>query len=477
MEEKKSSINIGTKSFISTVLILLAIMIFAGILTLVLPQGSFERVIDEQTGQEMVVPDTYVIDEEAETLEVWRWFTAPFEVLFQSDAITAIVIILFIILIGGTFSVLEQGGIFTYVIGLTIRKFGSRKYLLMAAISFIFMFMGSTMGLLEEVVPLIPLIVSLAIALKWDALVGLGMSLLSVGFGFAAGTFNPFTIVIAQELAGLELYSGLGFRIGVFVIIYTILIIFLIRYGKKVERTPEASLVYGVHAAVEDFNMENTEENPKIRKATIIFGISLCIVFAYVILSLFVSGLSDYTMPMMAIVLTVGGLISGRIVVDKPMKTFVKGMIAIAPCALLIIMALSVKLIIVEGGILDTILQYAYQMFQNTSSYGAIVMIYLLVLSLQFFISGAASKAFLIMPIIVPLGDMVGLTRQSVVQVFCFADGFTNVFFPTCALMLISLGLVNVPMSKWMKWTWKLQAVILGVTIVLSLVMVAIGYQ
>lgn len=477
MEEKKSSINIGTKSFLSTVLILLAIMIFAGVLTQVLPQGSFEREIDAETGQEMVIPGTYEIEEDVETLPVWRWFTAPFEVLFQSDAITAIVIIIFIILIGGTFTVLESGGVFTYVIGVTIRKFGDKKYMLMAAISFIFMFMGSTMGLLEEVVPLIPLIVSLAIALKWDALVGLGMSLLSVGFGFAAGTFNPFTIVIAQELAGLELYSGLGFRIGVFVIIYTILIIFLTKYGKKIEKSPEKSLVYGIHSSVDNFEMEEHIDDPKVRKATMVFGISLSIVFAYIILSLLVSGLSDYTMPVMAIVLTVGGLISGKMVVDKTMKTFLKGMIAISPCALLIIMALSVKLIIVEGGILDTILQYAYQMFQNTSSYGAIIMIYLLVLSLQFFISGAASKAFLIMPIIVPLGDMVGLTRQSVVQVFCFADGFTNVFFPTCALMLISLGLVNVPMSKWLKWTWKLQAVILIVTMLLSLGMVAIGYN
>lgn len=113
MEKQKSGINIGTKSFISTVLILLTIMIFAGILTLVLPQGSFERVIDTETGQELVVPDTYVIDEDAEDLAIWRWFTAPIEVLFQPDAITAIVIILFILLIGGTFSVLEQAGIFT----------------------------------------------------------------------------------------------------------------------------------------------------------------------------------------------------------------------------------------------------------------------------------------------------------------------------------------------------------------------------
>ncbi len=472
----KKNINIGTKSFLTTVCILLAIMIFAGILTQLLPQGSFERVLDEQTGQELVVPNTYVINEDATPLPIWRWFTAPVETLFQPDAITAIVIIVFIILIGGTFAVLDAGGIFSYVIGITISKYGERKYLLIAIISFMFMFMGSTMGLLEEVVPLVPIVVSLAVALKWDALTGLGMSLLAVGFGFAAGTFNPFTIAIAQQLAGVELYSGLWLRIIIFAIIYTILVTFLIRYAKKIEINPQKSLLYGMELSVSDFDSEK-EHSPKTKKAAIVFATALGVVISYVIVSLFVPGMSQVTMPVMALVLTIGGLIAGRIALDKFLGVFLKGMINISPCAILIIMALSVKFIIVEGGILDTILNAAYTMFEDVSSYTAVIMIYILVLILQFFISGAASKAFLIMPIIVPLGDLVGLTRQTIVQVFCFADGFTNVFFPTCALMLIALGLVNVPISKWMKWTWKLQLVILIVTMAISVFTVAIEYQ
>lgn len=476
------NLKIGTKSFLSTVAILIALMIFAGFLTQILPQGSYERVLNDN-GYEIVVEGSYTLAENAEKLPVWRWFTAPFELFGDSQSLTAIVIIVFIILVGGTFSILEKADVFRYLIASTIKKFGNKKYLLLCIVSLLCMLLGSTMGLLEETVPLVPILVLLALALGWDTLTGLGMSIMAVGFGFAAGTFNPFTVVIAQKLAEVPLFSGLWMRALAFVIIYAMLCVFLVRYAKKIEKKPESSLVF----AADEKRRQNLQaddnsallENKNVAKAAKTFGLSMLVVLAYVVTALAIPALSDYTMVVMAVVITLGGIIAGKVsgYKEKGMaKDFLSGMLSMAPGAVLIILSMSVRFIIEKGGIMDTILHWAYTMMKDLSPMTAILIVYLIVLIIQFFISGAASKAFLIMPLIVPLADMIGLTRQSIVLAFCFGDGFTNVFFPTNALLLIVLGLVSVPYSKWFRWTWKLQTVILAVTGLLLLLAVKIGY-
>ncbi len=482
MSNSSGNLKIGTKSFLSTVAILLALMVFAGILTQILPQGSYERAINEN-GYEMVVEGSYTLTENAERLPVWRWFTAPFELFGDSQSLTAIVIIVFIILVGGTFSILEKADVFRYLIASTIKKFGDKKYLLLCLITLLCMVLGSTMGLLEETVPLVPILVLLSLALGWDTLTGLGMSIMAVGFGFAAGTFNPFTVVVAQRLADVPLFSGLWMRAIAFVLIYALLCLFLVRYAKKIEKNPEKSLVFSSDEEKRK-NLQTEDntallQNKNISKAAKTFGISMLVVLVYVVTALAVPALSDYTMVVMAVVITLGGILAGKIseYKEKGMgKDFLSGMLSMAPGAILIILSMSVRFIIEEGGIMDTILNRAYNMMSGLSPMTAILIVYLIVLIIQFFISGAASKAFLIMPLIVPLADMIGLTRQSIVLAFCFGDGFTNVFFPTNALLLIVLGLVSVPYSKWFRWTWKLQTVILVITALLLLLAVKVGY-
>ena len=146
------------------------------------------------------------------------------------------------------------------------------------------------------------------------------------------------------------------------------------------------------------------------------------------------------------------------------------------PGALLILMSMSVRHILEAGGILDTILYLARGLLTDMSPHMAILVVYAIVLALQFFISSAASKAFLILPLIAPLADMVGLTRQTIGLAFCCGDGFTNVFFPTNALLLIVLGMTGVPYAKWFKWTWKLQLTVLVLTALVLLFAVQVGY-
>ena len=424
----------------------------------------------------MLTPD-------AERLPVWRWFTAPIEMLGDAQALTAIVIIVFILLVGGAFSVLDRAGVFRYLIAATIRRFGGRKYLLLCLISLLCMALGSTMGLLEETVPLVPLLVLLSLALGWDTLTGVGMSLLSVGFGFAAGTFNPFTVAVAQKLAGVPLFSGLWLRLIVFVLIYALLCVFLVHHAKKVEKNPQVSYTFAQDEARRStLTASGNDEilaNKAVGRAALAFVIALGCVFGYVLLALTIPGLSDYTMVVMALALPCGALIAGGISRYNPKgmwKDFGSGVLSMAPGAVLILLSMSVRHIIEQGAILDTLLHGAYTLLQGMTPFAAILILYAIVLVFQFFVSSAASKAFLIMPLIVPLADLIGLTRQSVVLAFCFGDGFTNVFFPTNAMLLIVLGMMDIPYTKWFKWTWKLQLAVLILTALLLIFAVSVGY-
>lgn len=478
----KGGLHVSTRSFLTTVAILVALMVLAGVLTRVLPQGQYARTLDAN-GNEIVVEGSYVLTPDAERLPVWRWFTAPIEMLGDAQALTAIVIIVFILLVGGAFSVLDRAGVFRYLIAATIRRFGGRKYLLLCLISLLCMALGSTMGLLEETVPLVPLLVLLSLALGWDTLTGVGMSLLSVGFGFAAGTFNPFTVAVAQKLAGVPLFSGLWLRLIVFVLIYALLCVFLVHHAKKVEKNPHISYTFAQDEARRStLTASGNDEilaNKAVGRAALAFVIALGCVFGYVLLALTIPGLSDYTMVVMALALPCGALIAGGISRYNPKgmwKDFGSGVLSMAPGAVLILLSMSVRHIIEQGAILDTLLHGAYTLLQGMTPFAAILILYAIVLVFQFFVSSAASKAFLIMPLIVPLADLIGLTRQSVVLAFCFGDGFTNVFFPTNAMLLIVLGMMDIPYTKWFKWTWKLQLVVLILTALLLIFAVSVGY-
>lgn len=478
----KGGLHVSTRSFLTTVAILVALMVLAGVLTRVLPQGQYARTLDAN-GNEIVVEGSYVLTPDAERLPVWRWFTAPIEMLGDAQALTAIVIIVFILLVGGAFSVLDRAGVFRYLIAATIRRFGGRKYLLLCLISLLCMALGSTMGLLEETVPLVPLLVLLSLALGWDTLTGVGMSLLSVGFGFAAGTFNPFTVAVAQKLAGVPLFSGLWLRLIVFVLIYALLCVFLVHHAKKVEKNPQISYTFAQDEARRSTLTASGDDeilaNKAVGRAALAFVIALGCVFGYVLLALTIPGLSDYTMVVMALALPCGALIAGGISRYNPKgmwKDFGSGVLSMAPGAVLILLSMSVRHIIEQGGILDTLLHGAYTLLQGMTPFAAILILYGIVLVFQFFVSSAASKAFLIMPLIVPLADLIGLTRQSVVLAFCFGDGFTNVFFPTNAMLLIVLGMMDIPYTKWFKWTWKLQLAVLILTALLLIFAVSVGY-
>ena len=478
--EEKSSIRISARAFVSSIAILLVLMILAGTLTYVIPRGSYERV--EIDGNEVIVPDTYTFNESA-PYPVWRWFTAPVEVLFSSDAVTVIFIIIFIFIIGGVFTILDKCGMLKYIMMLLVRRFSSAKYTLMALLILFFMLFGSVFGIFEELVALVPIVIVLSYALGWDSLTGLGMSALAAGFGFSAATMNPFTLGVAQSLVGLDAFSGLLFRVVFLTICYFCLYFFVSRYAKKIERSPSKSPVYiedsegrAKYADVEALGKLPNEK--QLARTAVVFACTIALVILYVIIGFFIPALASVSMPVMALLFLVGGLVGGALsgYGGNIFRDFLRGVGGIAPSAILILMAMLVKLIITNGGVMDTILYYVSGAISGMGSYGAAIMIYLVVLILNFFVGSGSAKAFLLMPMIAPLSDLVGLSHQIAVTAFCFGDGFTNLLYPTNPLLMIALGVTVVSYPKWFKWTLPIQLVMVGLSIAALCVAVFIGY-
>ena len=485
MSSNDASIKIGKRTFITAVIILGILMLVVGILTWVIPTGSYDRVV--QGGREVVIQDSFHFTQ-AQGLPVWRWITAPFEVFASEDGPTVIVIIFFILAVAGGISLLEKSEVLSSVISRIVRRFMSKKYILMAAIVFFFMITGAVLGTFEENIALVPIAIALAYSLKWDSLVGLGMSMLASCFGFAAAITNPFSIAISQKIADLPLYSGSLYRIIIFIVYYALLMVFLVRYAKRIEKDPTKSMVYGEdstvrekYASVESLETvlggKTAEEQKKLNKAIAVFSVFLLLMLALLVCASFISFLSEISLPLIAVLFLAGSLISSAIALFKGKKAwtvFGKSCLGIAPGILLIMMAMSVKFIISQGGIMDTILYYAAGAISTTSPFVAILLIYVLILVLELFVGSSSAKAFLVMPLIAPLSDLIGVTRQTAVLAYCFGDGFSNMLYPTNPVLLICLGLTVVTFPKWFKWTIKLQIVAFVIACVFILLGVAI---
>ena len=470
---------IGAKAFIISSLILLGLMLAAGVLTLAVPAGAYERA--QGPDGPTLLPGSYRIMERPD-YPAWRWFTAPAEVLASPDALTALVIIAFIAVAGGSFAGLNEVRVLEAAVTSLARRYRNRRFRLLAAVSLFGMLLGSLMGVFEESVLLVPLAVALASSFGWDVLTGLGMSVLAVGFGFSAAVSNPFSIGTAQRLAGLPVFSGAPFRILVFAACYGLYVLFLVRYARRVE-SRSAGTEAGLGPAVPEAGADIPDGQalpPESLRGARVFGAALAGLLAVVLAVTMVPGLSDYSLPAMALAFLVAGLASslaGGLSLARWGKAFGGGALGVLPAGVLILMALSVKRIVVAGGVLDTILHAAAQAASGMSGYGAAAFMYLVTLGMNFFIGSASAKAFLLMPLLAPLADLTGLTRQVAVQAFAFGDGFSNMLYPTNAVLLISLALAGVSWTKYARWVLPLQAAALVLTLGLLMLAVAIGYS
>lgn len=439
-KSEETGINISVKSFITAIIVIFVLMVLTYGLTFVIPGGG---------------------------IPFWKWALSPILVLGADGNVSLIAVILFLLVIGGVFNCLDKCGLMKYMLDMITHTFGKERYKLLALITLFFMGMGSFIGSFEEAVPLVPIVVALAIRLGWDSLTGLGMSLLAIGCGFSAGVCNPFTVGVAQELAGLPMFSGIWFRLVAFIIVYTILVSFLTLHAKKIEKTIDE----------EEFQYTFTYDEKMSRGLKYFAGI-MCGGIFLVLSSVVFTFLQDITMIIVAITFLAAGIISvvftGR--GGNIPKTFFNGVSSVFPAVFMILMANSIKFTLVEGNVLDTILQTMVATASTLPAWSVILFIYLIVLVLNFFISSGSAKAFLLIPLIVPIAETFGISAQLCIMAYAFGDGFSNVFYPTNPVLLIGLGLADVDYGRWVRWSWKFQFVNLLLTSGLLLIGFMIGY-
>lgn len=294
--------------------------------------------------------------------------------------------------------------------------------------------------------------------------------MVSIAFGYTAATFNPFNVGILQTMADLPLFSGLAYRLLFFVCVYVSLVLFLIVYAKKIEKNPEKSLCYESDKELRvRFGAEVDDEalnNPALKKVDAISDSVKELI-------------NNLPLVGMAILFTVGGIAAGYIAGIRGKALgggFLEGVKTIAPCLPMIWAILSITYVLQEGNIIHTILYHVYNLTSSMSKTGALFAIFLFVVALEFIVGSGTAKAFLIMPIVLPLADLLGLTRQSIVLAFIMGDGFCNILYPTSGIMVIAIGMVGISYGKYLRWSWKLFVMEFGLAALAMLGAVAIGY-
>ncbi len=470
-EKGFSSINL--KSFIFVTAILIAILIICGCLTLVIPQGQFLR---NENGE--IIAGTYTKGG-VKGIAFWRIISAPFRVFAAEGNITIIMICVFLLIMSGVFNLLDKTNGIKVLMNRMMTKLGKRKRLVLCIGILFFMLFGSLFGMFEELVTLLPFVTIFVLCLGYDSMSGLGICLLASCFGFSAAITNPFSIGIASNLAGISTLSGVWVRILFFIIVYAIVCAFIILHTKKIEKDPTKSPSFEVDevkrkqlnlAAIQTSSADN-----KIFKVYLTFFIVQFVILASVAL---IRPISGFAVPILAASFLIGGIICGLIVVQKKSDVFkfiLKGASSMLPAILLIALASSVNLVMQESGILDTIMNSIINFLSNKSPFISIVLIYGLILILQLFIGSASAKIFLIMPILLPICSAIGVSPTLLILTYCMADGFSDVILPTNPVLLIGLSMSNVSYGKWVKWTWKIQTVVLAISLAVLWLCVQIG--
>ena len=488
-EKSKDGIHIDKKTIIGITAVLMVMWILAGVLTRLVPRGEYSTFTDPETGKTEITTESVYAPLEGYDMPVWKIVAAPVMVFVEPETrdtgMTGILIIAFIVLMGGTFLLLDRAGVLKYLVAVIIKRFSTKKYLLLAVIVFFFMFLASTAGILEESVTLVPIAVAVSLALGWDSLMGLGMSLIAVAFGFTAATFNPFNVMTVQRLAGdVEIFSGLWLRLVTFAFVYAALMLFLVLYAKKIEKNPQKSVAYESDKALrEKYRVDDVESilgNAACKKAALAFAVCLCLALVCILLDFILGVGGTLSMGGIALFFVLGGIIAALLtgMCGKALLSgFAEGIKSIAPALPLIVIVISIAYILNTGKIMHTILYHIYNLLQNVSPFGAVLMIFVFIALLEIFIGSGTAKAFLVMPLVIPLAHLLGVSSNTVALTFALADGFTNLLYPTSSIMIIAIGIIGVSYPKWLKFSWKLFFMEGVVSLGIMLLAVAVNYH
>ncbi len=425
-----------------TLVLLFGMIVLALVLTYVLPQGSFERAENER-GREQVVPESYAPAAEPVSLNpiivfaaIPRGFAAAQDIIF------------FVFLIGGAFGVLRATGAADALIGKLLEVFGSKPQLLIAGGMLLFGAGSATIGMAEEYLPFVPILLALAIGLGFDAVTAVGIMCVGYGVGYGIAPVNPFTVLIAQEVASVTPTSGWEYRLAISVVFVVIGYQHVWSYARRVKADPAASLVADVEA---DPALE-AKEYPALTHRHIASLAATALAFAVLIYGL--ASLHWYIAEMGAMFVGLALLLPflTGMSADKTAREFCHGAAELTTTALLIGFARSILVVLEDGGVIDTIVHGISPPLQMVGPALSSIGMFFVQSVCNFFIPSGSGQAYVTMPIMAPLADLVGVERQVAVLAYQFGDGFTNILVPTNAVLVGILAMARIPYDRWLRF-------------------------
>lgn len=434
----------GTRRFRipHTLVLLFAMIVVALVLTWVLPAGQYERVANEE-GRLQVVPGSFRVTPDVEALSPLHIFTAV-----PRGLEAAAEIIFFIFIIGGAFAILRATGAIDALLAAALRRLGHRPLWLVLGGVVLFVAGSSTIGMAEEYLPFVPVLVALALALGYDALTGVAIVAIGYSVGYGIATVNPFTVLIAQDVAGLQPGSGIGFRLVLAAIFVPIGVHHVWRYATRVKNDPSRSYVAGIAPPESQVRHDATTFTTTHR---------LALVAVIVTLGVLIYGLTRlhwYLVEMGALFLGLALVLAliGRIPADRAATAFGEGAAELTMTALLIGFARAIQVVLDQGQVIDTIVHGLSGPLQTLGPSLAAVGMFLVQSLTNLFIPSGSGQAYVTMPIMAPLADVVGVSRQVAVLAFQFGDGFTNILVPTNPVIIGILAIAGVPYEKWLRF-------------------------
>jgi uncharacterized ion transporter superfamily protein YfcC len=463
--------------------LLTGVVFVCSLLTFVVPSGQYQRETRSVGGRDrtVVVPDTY------NTLP--KHLTAK-GLLFQDETdgmaspaslegflsaiprgmVKAADIIFFIFIIGGVFGILQATGTIPAVLGAVLNRLRSSWKVLTIVLMTAMAIGGSTLGMGEEFIPLVPIFLIVAKEIGCDRIFGVALVYVAGAVGFAAATTNPFTVNIAQEIAGLPLNSAIPFRLLFLVACMVVTLVYMLRYGSRIRRDPSTSLM-----ADDDFVLPTDDvKPPPLEGAHLIILIACVAIFVFIIYAVQEMG---WWLTQMAGGFILMGLVAtavSRLPVREATLAAVKGMEEMTVAALVVGFARGITVVLEDGQILDTLIFSAAAVLQHVPRYVAAEGMLVFQAILNFFIPSGSGQATVTMPLMAPLSDVLGLTRQTAVFAFTCGDGFSNMVIPTSGILMASLGLGRVPYERWLRFMAPLLLQLLAVAAVFIVLAVAI---
>lgn len=450
---------------ISAYVLMFFIIAAITVLTYIIPAGEYARY--EENGRTMIDPAKfeYVAKTPVGLLEMFN--------SFHQGMVNAAPIILFVLLIGGALGIMQATGSIDALIRFTAQKFGARKKLIIPVMVLIFSLLGTLIGAAEDTLVYITIVVPMAIALGFDALTGLAIVVLGMlGAGFTSGITNPFTIGVAQSVAELPMYSGIGLRIVIYVIFYILSVAFIMRHVNRIEKNPELA-EYGRFNPDESVKFDTNYKISKRHAISLLVFLACFIALIYGVISLgWYIGEIVGIFLLGAIIMGIIGKLSGNDMTDA----FIKGCAEMVPGAMIIGVASTILVVLTAGGLLDTILHVTSGLLDGLPPSITAVGMGVVNFFIHFIVPSGSGHASLVMPIMAPLADLVGVTRQTAAFATVMGAGVSNLIIPTGGLLLAALGMMGIPYSKWVKWVLPYVAIQVVIVLIFLIIAQAISY-